>query len=271
MDGIDLYHGDCLDIMPQLPAQSIDAIITDLPYGTTACAWDSVIPFAPMWEQVRRILKPRGAFITTASQPFTSALIMSNIEWFKYCWVWEKQKATGHLDARRKPLKAHEDIVVFGGAVYNPQMGKGSRYKNHHKPGDTGQVYGEVNKYSFDNHGERFPRSVIQFTHELQPEHPTQKPVSLYSYLVRTYTNHGDTVLDIAMGSGTTGVACAQSGRKFIGIERATEYFTIAQRRIAYAAAQLVLFQTDAVYNQVLQPTADHAEIENHSHQPGLL
>lgn len=220
--------------MPTLEAGSIDAIITDLPYGTTQCAWDVIIPFEPMWKQVKRILKPRGVFVTTASQPFTSALVMSNVENFKYCWVWEKVKSTGYLDARKKPLKAHEDIVVFfGGEVYNPQMAKGDKYKNHHKPGDSGEVYGEVNQYSFDNDGTRFPRSVIEFTHETQPEHPTQKPVALFEYLVMTYTNEGDTVCDISTGSGTTGVACIRTNRKFIGIEKYKSEFSKAERRLS--------------------------------------
>jgi len=233
-----LYHGDCLDILPTLPAQSIDAIITDLPYGTTACKWDTIIPFDDLWRVVRHVLKPKGAFVTTASQPFTSALIMSNPKWFRYEWIWEKAKATGHLDARRKPMKAHENILIFGGETYNPQLSKGAPYKNNHKPGDTGDVYGEVNKYSYKNPGVRFPRSVIDFMHETQPEHPTQKPVALYEYLIRTYTNEGETVLDMTMGSGTTGVACVNTGRDFIGIEREAEYIEIATRRIADAQKQ---------------------------------
>jgi site-specific DNA-methyltransferase (adenine-specific) len=225
--------------MPTLEAGSIDAVITDLPYGTTSCAWDTVIPFVPMWEAVKHVLKTRGAFVTTASQPFTSALVMSNISDFRYEWIWEKPKATGHLDARRRPLKAHENIVVFGGETYNPTMTKGARYKNNHKPGDTGDVYGEVNKYSFDNPGVRFPRSIFLLNHEQEPDHPTQKPVALYEYLIKTYTNPGETVLDITMGSGTTGVACIQTGRNFIGIEKERKYFEIAENRIANAQPPL--------------------------------
>jgi site-specific DNA-methyltransferase (adenine-specific) len=176
---IQLIQGDCLEEMDKLIefGVKVDAIIGDLPYGTTACSWDEIIPFAPMWERVKKI--NNGVFVTTASQPFTSKIVMSNIENFKYSLVWEKLKATGHLDARRKPLKAHEDILVFYQGIYNPQLSKGAKYKNHHKPGDTGQVYGEVNNYSFDNEGTRFPRSVIYFTHETEPEHPTQKPVGI--------------------------------------------------------------------------------------------
>jgi site-specific DNA-methyltransferase (adenine-specific) len=242
---IDLRLGDCLEILKDIPDKSIDAIITDLPYGTTACKWDAIIPFEPMWEQVKRICK--GAFVTTASQPFTSKLVMSNLDWFKYEWVWEKGKATGHLDARRKPLKAHENICVFSenGHSYIPQLSKGKPYKNNHKPGDCGDVYGDVNKYSFDNNGIRFPRSVIRFTHETSPEHPTQKPISLYEYLIKTYTNEGDTVLDMTMGSGTTGVACVQTGRNFIGIEIDPTYFAIAEKRIHEAQQQPSLLEAN--------------------------
>lgn len=238
---IDLRLGDCLEILPTLADKSVDAIITDLPYGTTACKWDVIIPLDKMWEQVRRLCK--GAFVTTASQPFTSVLIMSNLDWFKYEWIWEKPKATGHLDARRKPLKAHENAVVFSanGHTYNPQLTKGRRYKNYHKPGDSGEVYGEVNKYSFDNQGTRFPRSIVDFTHVQDPEHPTQKPVALYEYLIRTYTNEGDTVLDFCMGSGTTGVACVKTNRNFIGMEKESNYFDIASRRIHEAQQQMVM------------------------------
>ena len=243
MSNVELHLCDCLEIMPTLPAQSVDAIITDLPYGTTACKWDSVIPFAPMWEAVKHVLKPRGAFVTTASQPFTSALIMSNVKDFRYEWIWEKPKATGHLDARRKPLKAHENILLFGGEIYNPQMGIGAKYKNNHKPGDNGEVYGNVNYYSFDNQGTRFPRSILGIKHETNPDHPTQKPVALYEYLIKTYTNEGDTVLDMTMGSGTTGVSCVNTSRNFIGIEKDPTYYGIAQKRIeqVQSARQLEL------------------------------
>lgn len=238
---IDLRLGDCLEVMKDIPDKSVDAIITDLPYGTTACKWDEIIPFEPMWEQVKRICK--GVFVTTASQPFTSKLVMSNLDWFRYEWVWEKSKATGYLDARRKPLKAHENICIFSenGHIYNPQFTKGKPYTNHHKPGDTGDVYGEVNKYSFKNEGTRFPRTIVGFVHVQEPVHPTQKPVALYEYLIRTYTNECDTVLDITMGSGTTGVACVQTGRNFIGIEIDPDYFAIAEKRIHEAQQQPTL------------------------------
>jgi hypothetical protein len=220
-----------------LPDNSVDAVITDVPYGTTACAWDTVIPFAPMWDMVERVMKPRGAFVTTASQPFTSALIMSRRAWFRYCWVWEKSLATGYLNANRAPMKAHEDIAVFSahGHVFNPQ-------KEHGKPycatsGAVGDVVRDktVGGYTTVNGGDRFPRSVLRFNSAANPVHGTQKPVDLFAYLVRTYTNPGDTVLDFCMGSGTTGVACAQTGRSFIGCEISPEYFAVAEARIAAA------------------------------------
>jgi DNA modification methylase len=225
-----------MERMKEIESGSVDMILTDLPYGTTQNKWDAVIPFEPMWREFWRVC--RGAVVLTASQPFTSALVMSNRDAFRYGWVWEKPKATGHLDARRKPLKAHEDVLVFYRAypTYNPQMGEGKPYKNNHKPGDAGECYGEVKAYSFDNKGTRFPRSVVRFTHETKPQHPTAKPVALLEYLIRTYTNEGQAVLDATMGSGSTGVAAANTGRQFIGIERDPTYFKIAESRIAEAA-----------------------------------
>jgi DNA modification methylase len=240
---IDLRLGDCLEVLPTIPAQSVDAIITDLPYGTTACKWDTVIPFAPMWAEVKRLLKPRGAFVTTASQPFTSALVMSNTAWFRYEWVWHKSRAFGHLDANRRPMRAHENIVVFSDNqhIYNPQKSNGTPYK--YKSAKASVL---VNPHSggwvSTSEGDRFPISVIAIASErngFDKKHPTQKPVALLEYLIRTYTNAGDTVLDFVMGSGTTGVACVQTGRAFIGIERDAGYFAIAERRIS--AAQLPL------------------------------
>lgn len=243
-----LYQGDCLEIMPQLPAQSVDAIITDLPYGTTACKWDSVIPFAPMWEAVKHVLKPRGAFVTTASQPFTSALIMSNVEWFKYNLIYKKSKSTGFLDAKRRPLNNYEDIPVFceGATVYNPQMTKAMQiYKRGFVERKKSDCYGDEKDFiQFDN-GQRYPNRIIEINNADTSGivHPTQKPVALYEYLIKTYTNAGDTVLDMTMGSGTTGVACANTGREFIGIERDADYFAIAEKRIAEAQKQMKLFE----------------------------
>lgn len=236
----EVITGDCLDVLRTMDAGSVDAIITDLPYGTTACSWDAVIPFEPMWEVVKHVLKPRGVFVTTASQPFTSALVMSNPKWFRYEWVWEKSLATGYLNANRAPMKAHENIAVFSmnGHGYQPQKTKDKAYRA--TRGAVGDVVRDktVGGYLTVNQGNRYPRTVIKINGEVDTVHPTQKPVALYEYLIRTYTNEGDTVLDIAAGSGTTGVACMNTGRGFIGVEKRTDYADIARARIAKAAAQ---------------------------------
>ena len=239
---MNLYHGDCLEVLPTFPPASVEAIITDLPYGTTACEWDSIIPLAPMWEQVKRVLKANGVFITTASQPFTSVLVCSNLDWFKYTLVWNKSRPTGFLDANRRPLNDVEDVVLFSpnGHTYNPQMWKGK--PNHVRDGQmakeqSAEVYNKFKPTKRIKTNQKYPRRIIEIT-SADPttiEHPTQKPVSLYEYLIRTYTNAGETVLDICMGSGTTGVAAIQTGREFIGIEKEQKYFEIASRRIAQA------------------------------------
>jgi DNA modification methylase len=246
-----LYCGDCLEVLPTLEAGSVDAVICDLPYGTTQCAWDTVIPFGPMWEQIKRVAKRGAAVVLFGAQPFTSALIMSNPRWFKYDLVWRKVRVTGHLDAKRKPLREHEEVLLFcdGQPTYNPQMAKGVEHVRgpfgQHKVGAS-TVYGKfVDNPSRQNvSSEFYPRSTIEFQAEMQPEHPTQKPLGLLSYLVRTYTNVGDTVIDFAMGSGTTGVACRMEGRNFIGIDTEAKYVTLAERRIANA--QPPLFVADA-------------------------
>lgn len=244
MSQVTLLLGDCLEVMRTLDAGSLDAIITDLPYGTTACAWDEVIPFVPMWEQVKRILKPRGVFVTTASQPFTSRLVMSNLEWFRYEWVAQKPQGTGYLNANRQPMKNHESVIVFaeGAHTYNPQMRFGRAYR-----ATRGAVGGfvrdkTVGGYETVNDGSRYPLSVVDFVWETGL-HPTQKPVALYAYLIRTYTNPGDTVLDLCMGSGTTGVAAVKEGRNFVGCDNDGGYFAIAQRRIEQAQMQLPLLE----------------------------
>jgi site-specific DNA-methyltransferase (adenine-specific) len=232
---VQLLHGDCLEQFLNIPDKSVDLVLTDPPYGTTACKWDSVIPFEPLWKQVWLVLKPNGAAVFTASQPFTSALVMSQIEAFKYCWVWEKSAATGHLNAKRMPMKMHEDVAVFFKEVscYNPQgllpFNKKVRRGGN---GDNFGVSGTENFQEWTN----YPRSILRFPHENKAVHPTQKPVALMEYLIKTYTNEGDTVLDFTMGSGTTGVAAKNLGRNFIGIERDEKYFQIAKNRIGAAA-----------------------------------
>lgn len=232
-----------------MEAQSIDAIITDLPYGTTACAWDTVIPFAPMWEEVKRVLKPRGAFVTTASQPFTSALVMSNAEWFRYAWVWEKTNAKGHLNSALRPLVATEDICLFakGLHTYNPQGLRRGLFNNSRPAKATKimghSVYGNERQFGFSEHT-NYPRNLLRIPNGNNDScHPTQKPVALYSYLIRTYTHAGDTVLDFCMGSGTTGVAAVKTGRSFIGCEIDPGYFAIAEKRITEAQWQLPLLE----------------------------
>ena len=250
-ENVTLYLGDCLTVLPTLADKNVEAIITDLPYGQTACVWDNVIPFEPMWAQVKRILKPRGVFVTTASQPFTSKLVMSNLEWFKYEWIWEKSHATGFLDSSDKPMKQHENIEVFYGLqpTFNPQL-----YKKHKSQIRNGKIVrANTNIYgSFENDTPRsvpidigYPLSIQYFASPYRGgesgEHPTQKPVVLYEYLIRTYTNEGDTILDFCMGSGTTGVAAVQLGRRFIGVEIDPTYFAIAARRIKQAQQQIIM------------------------------
>lgn len=247
MPEVKLYLGDCFDVMPILADKSVDAIITDLPYGTTACKWDTVIPFEPMWREVKRLLKPRGAFVTTASQPFTSMLVMSNLEWFKYEWIWDKVNMfTNQMNAHKMPMRQHENILVFSrnGNIYNPQKRQGKPYAGRGGLNRMVEVYATLRNNGVNLTGESFPGTILQLAAN-HPDnhglHPTQKPVALYEYLIRTYTNEGDTVLDFCMGSGTTGVACVQTGRKFIGCDNVPEYVEIAKRRIAEAQAQLAL------------------------------
>lgn len=226
-----IYQRDCIEGMRLLPDKSIDMILCDLPYGTTACKWDSVIPFEPLWEQYERVIKGNGAIVLTASQPFTTALANSNLRLFRYAWVWEKEQGVNFLMAKKQPLKVHEDILVFykKQPTYNPQMTKGKPYIS--GKGDSGDVTGRVKKIQTKNEGTRYPRSVIRFNREVGL-HPTQKPVALFEYLIRTYTNEGEIVLDNCMGSGTTAVAAVRTNRKFIGFELEREYVEIANKRL---------------------------------------
>jgi DNA modification methylase len=235
---INLMQGDCLERMSEIPDGSVDIVLTDPPYGTTACKWDSVIPFEPMWEQLKRITKKNSAIVMTASQPFTSALVMSNAKMFKYCWVWDKvNRPTGHLNAKKMPLRQTEDIAVFYSKppCYNPQMTQGKPYTatGSKKSSNYGS---QVKSTTFCADGLRYPRELIRIAADERGTvgriHPTQKPVALMEYLIKTYTNEGETVLDFTMGSGTTGVACVNTGRDFIGIELDETYFNIAKERI---------------------------------------
>ena len=241
-DNLWLMKGDCLERMKEIPDGSVDLILTDPPYGTTACKWDSVIPLEPMWEQLKRIIKPDGVIVLTASQPFTTVLIASNISAFRHNLVWDKVSPTGHLNAKKKPMLRHEDIVVFsktkhGVFTYNPQMRKGA-YRNKSPKRSTdnvkGRCYGVVNHTKDNFNDDYYPTSIYELStaNRLDKLHPTQKPVALMEYLIKTYTNEGETVLDFTMGSGTTGVACMNTNRKFIGIERDDKYFDISVKRI---------------------------------------
>jgi len=241
-----LYCGDCLIEMDKIPDGSVDLILTDPPYGTTACKWDSVIPFESMWERLNRIIKPNGAIVLFGSEPFSSALRMSNIKNYKYDWIWDKMQGANFYLAKRMPLKSHENISIFYDTqpTYNAQMTKPlpknmrDRVKNYQK-GTKDTVFGDIKKYIPNkNENTRYPLSVYYHSsqsnelHKTKRLHPTQKPVALMEYLIKTYTNEGETVLDFTMGSGTTGVACVRTNRKFIGIELDKDYFEIAKKRI---------------------------------------
>ena len=239
-----LANGDCLEVMKGIPDGSIDMILCDLPYGTTACKWDSVIPFDDLWEQYRRVAKRDAAIVLTASQPFTSSLVVSNIAEFKYEVIWEKDKPSDFALASRRTMKYHESVLVFsrGKETYNPQMtlgtpnhsvGRGIRKKSNESGANTAIVTNKVD-------GLKHPKSVMKFNRETRPVHPTQKPVSLMEYLIRTYTNEGSKVLDNCMGSGTTGVACTNTNRNFIGIEKEPQYYEIAKNRILEAECALI-------------------------------
>ena len=261
-----LYQGDCLEEMNKIADESVDLILCDLPYGTTdrkgveekgnnrLLKWDTVIPLDLLWEQYRRILKPLGTVALTADQPFTSMLILSNLDWFKYEWIWKKQKTTGFLLANYRPMKETEDVVIFspGGAAaasrngknmtYNPQglIEKKVKKKNNakrlgkflHNPEHMGENNKLLHETEYEQKWTNYPSEIIEFGLDRNVIHPTQKPVALMEYLIKTYSNEGDTVLDNCMGSGTTGVACKKTNRNFIGIEKETEYFTQAKERI---------------------------------------
>jgi len=234
-----LYQGDCLQIMQTLEAGSVDLVLTDPPYGTTACKWDTVIPFEPLWEQLKRVRQSNAAIVLTATQPFTSTLVASNLKEFRYCWVWDKQVGRGHLVAKKRPMARHEDVCVFYGKppTYTPQMTKREKPIRGKEGKRTSIMGGESNGYEAV-YEYKYPQTIISVPSEGNAHklHPTQKPVALMEYLIRTYTKEGDTVMDFTMGSGTTGVACKRLGRNFVGIELDPEYFKIASRRISEAA-----------------------------------
>ena len=240
-----VIQGDCLEVMDSIGAKSIDMILCDLPYGTTACSWDTIIPFEPLWAQYKRIVKDNGAIVLTASQPFTSALVMSNPKMFKYEWIWEKTHHQGFVNAKKLPLKSHENILIFykNPPIYNPQMRMGKPYIKKHGENGSMQNYGGKDKRAGTttiNKGTRFPKDVLLFANgNYGSFHPTQKPVALFEYFIKTYTNEGDLVLDNCAGSGTTGVAAKNLKRNFILIEKEEKYCKIAKERIASAPTPL--------------------------------
>lgn len=248
--GITLYHGDCLEVMQALPAASFDAVICDPPYGTTACAWDSPIPFVPMWAALKRLIRPRAPVVLFGSQPFTSALVMSNIRWFKYQWVWDKVLPTDWHSARHRPMKRHEDVIVFSRGTCstpgkapmpyypimrqrdNPVSYMAGAYEQNTKIPTMAkrspvQIVSTV----------RFPTSILTFSNAKQDgkHHPTQKPLALMEYLVKTYTNEGGCVLDFTCGSGTTLRACKNLGRSCVGIEQEERYCAVTAHRLSPA------------------------------------
>jgi site-specific DNA-methyltransferase (adenine-specific) len=237
-----LYLGDCLDVMESIEQQSIDMVLCDLPYGTTQNKWDSVIPFNELWNQYNRVSKQSSAIVLTAAQPFSSALVMSNPNDFKYQWIWVKSKITGVLNAKKMPVRKHEQVLVFSktSTIYNAQglISKGTVTKQ----GGCSDNYGKRSSIDYFQEWTNWPRDVIEIPSEGKTQHPTQKPVALMEYLINTYTNEVQIVLDNTMGSGTTGVACINTNRKFIGIEKDKKYFDIACERINKAKENLGMF-----------------------------
>lgn len=244
MSEIKLMQGDCLELMKKIPDKSIDMIFCDLPYGTTKCRWDNVIPFEPLWKHYNRIIKSNGAIVLFSQMPFTFALYNSQPKLFRYEWIWDKNIGTGFLNAKKMPLKQHENILVFYKKLptYNPQFEYGKE-KYAKKSSTDGEIYrkGIAGHFSSSD-GRRYPKDIINFSNhngcvwgrktEEAGLHPTRKPIPLLEYLIRTYTNEGETVLDNCMGSGSTGVACINTNRSFIGIELDERYFNIAKERI---------------------------------------
>ena len=246
MNEVKLYKGDCLVAMKDIPDKSIDMILCDLPYGTTACKWDTIIPFDKLWEQYRRIVKDNGAIVLFCVQPFTSLLVASNIKHYKHHLIWLKNRGTGFQVAKYRPMMQTEDVIVFnnkGSMTYNPLMIK---LDKPYYARNASSTNGTNPLHSFKEGGkmvyEKYPTNVLPFDKVVHPQHPTQKPVALLEYLIKTYSNEGDTILDNTMGSGSTGVACVNTKRNFIGIELNDEYFAIAEKRIKEAQSQLTLF-----------------------------
>ncbi len=230
-----LFLGDCLEVLPTLDANSVDLLLVDLPYGTTACKWDSVIPLDKLWVEFYRVCTDNAAMVFTAAQPFTTMLAASNLRDFRYEWIWEKPQGTNPMNAKVMPLKSHENVLIFyrKKPTYNPQMWFSTPYGGFSsETSKIGEVYGSAkSKHRNNPEGSRYPKTVLKFKQE-KGFHPTQKPVEMMEYFIKTYSNEGDTVLDCTMGSGTTGVACVNTGRSFVGIESDSSYFAVAKDRI---------------------------------------
>ena len=229
-----LFHGDCLEIMKNIEDESIDMILCDLPYGTTVCKWDTIIPFDKLWEQYNRIIKDNGAIVLFGNEPFSSQLRLSNLKNYKYDWVWDKKRGSNFATVKIRPFNSFENIMVFykKQPTYNPQMWKSTPYTcNQGYVGEAKQTGLYRDNVITVNNGDRYPLTILSFSKETGL-HPTQKPVALLEYLIKTYTNEGDVVLDNCMGSGSTGVACVNTNRNFIGIELDENYFNIAKERI---------------------------------------
>ena len=238
-----LMQGNCLDRMKEIPDGSVDLVLTDTPYQKTQNSWDSIIPLEPMWEQIKRVIKPNGAIVLFGQNTFTFKLGLSNEKMFRYTLTWEKTKAGGFLNAKRMPLQAHEDILVFYKKLptYNPQFEEGKPYTKKAVTNGDGRNYGNFDRVGqvSVNDGKRYPRSVVKFSNDNHGSiHPTQKPVALLEYLIRTYTNEGEAVLDFSQGSGSTGVAAVNTGRKYIGVEMDNHYFNISKDRILNTPTQ---------------------------------
>lgn len=242
MSGVILHNADCFDAFPSIADGSVDLVLTDIPYGTTQCKWDSVLDLQMMWEHLYRIAKPSAAIILFSAQPFTSVLVASNLRDWRTEWVWEKGNATGFLNAKKQPLRAHENIEVFyrRQPTYNPQMTEGHERKTSKRKCVNSECYGKALNLTEYDSTKRYPRDVQFFSSDKQKGnfHPTQKPVSLMRYLIETYSNSGETVLDFTMGSGTTGVACMHTSRNFIGIEKDKEIYQVACTRMGITQVQ---------------------------------
>ena len=236
MSEIKLYHGNCLELMKNIKDKSVDMILCDLPYGTTQVSFDTVIPFEPLWEQYHRVIKDNGAIVLFGQEPFSSYLRLSNIKEYKYDWIWDKVKGVGFLNTKKQPMRNHELISVFykQQCKYNPQMTHGHKRKVSYRTNNQqGEVYGSCGENLYDS-TDRYPRSIQVFSTDTQNSslHPTQKPIALLQYLIKTYTDEDEWVLDNCMGSGSCGVACCATKRNFIGIELDENYFEIAKKRI---------------------------------------